>query len=79
MAETTNTLLTSTFVSVAAAGTWAALQITGSGDAEIYLGDAPVQGFILKNLDGMNPASFGDSQVWAKIANGAPKIIIHLV
>jgi hypothetical protein len=79
MAETTSTILTSSFVSVAAAGGWAALQITGSGDAEIYLGDTPVSGFILKNLDGMNPASFGDSQVWAKTVNGTPKIVIHLI
>lgn len=79
MAQTVATTLTTSYVSIAAAGAWSSIQVVGSGDAEIYLGTTPgtLTGFILKNLDGMTPSAFGDDEVYAKIHSGAPVIVVH--
>ena len=78
MAETSIITLTTTYQEIAVSGAWSAIQVVGSGAAEIYLGDTPGtnQGFVLKNLDGMTPTSWADAKVNARIKNGAPQIAV---
>lgn len=82
MAQSVATTLTNSYVEIAAAATWVSFQIIGAGDAEIYFGTTPASkpGFVFKNLDGGNPATWGDDKLYAK-AKGALGgiIIIHAV
>jgi hypothetical protein len=71
--DTTIITLTDVHQKIGDKGAWSCLQNIGQGDCVVYIGaTAPADGaagFILRVLDGMNPATWGDENVYARKAN----------
>jgi hypothetical protein len=78
---TITTIITPTFTKIVDAGAWVSLQNTGVAQIEVYIsgGEAPTVGFILRVLDAMTPATFGDGDLYIKTRqNNAESKVTYL-
>jgi len=71
---------TESYALVGLAGAWNALQNISNGVISVVIGDtAPAdtdKGFLLRPLDGVNPGSFGDEDIYVRAKIGSGDIAI---